>query len=324
MTLVVLTLQKHKDGIWNTRLVDRLERLDHIVHIVTLESTMHTISNPFPSGTTLLVNRVSDASDLYKAAVSLFECCQILWNIPVWNEAYAMVSNKWCHSSLLERAGLHFPQTWRLHANDLPEVLSQIQQQVRDDSRKSSKSFLFKPNAGGFGAGIVKIDNILSDDLVYQIPETYDDMAVIQEYIPPHENKLYRVWFLLGKVQCAIVRHNRDGVDEFTTGCAAQGMCSVRDAKAAQPILTAYSIPQDVQKEIETQLLPLICHAHCGSVEYLISKENKQRYYFDVNLLSSLPLVEAIENASEVWGQEYDPWIELAKAIVNYDPVTSM
>jgi hypothetical protein len=299
MTLVLLTLQEHESGIWNTLLIDRLQQLNHPTCTVTLESTLTSISNPFPEGTAVVVNRVSDAADLYKAAVALLECCESLWNIKVWNAAYAMISNKWCHSAIFEQAGLGTPATWRLYRQTLPQDVT-------------SFPLLYKPNAGGFGAGILKMDRPQAN-----LPKTHDDMAVLQEYITPRANQLFRVWFLLGKVQCGLIRQNVDGVDEFTTGCAAKGMCSMADRNTKQPTLLAYDVPDDVRHEIESQLLPLLPLAHCGSVEYLCDDEGS-RFYFDLNLLSTLPIVDTVENAAEVWGTSYDPWMQLATGIVQF------
>lgn len=81
--------------------------------------------------------------------------------------------------------------------------------------------------------------------------------------------------------------------------------------------MIAYKIPTEVLKEIETKLLPLLPAAHCGSVEYLYNRD-AHRLYFDINLLSTLPLVETVENVKEVWGASYDPWTELAQSIVEF------
>ena len=298
--LVLLTLQEHESGVWNTLLIGCMQQLNQSVVVVTLESTLTCISNPFPNGTKVVINRVSDASDLYKATVALLECCQSLWGIKVWNAAYAMISNKWCHSAMLERAGLGTPTTWRTH-----------RQEPRHDIA-GSFPLLFKPNAGGFGAGIV-----MFDESPAILPKTNDDMAVLQEYMKPHGNQLYRVWFLRGKVQCGIIRQNFDGVDEFTTGCAAKGACTMNDRDAPQPTLLAYCVPDDVCHEIDSNLLPLMPLAHCGSVEYLCDDEGR-RFYFDINLLSTLPIIDVIENATDVWGELYNPWMELASAIVQF------
>lgn len=311
MAVVLLTLEAHQLGIWNTLLINRLEALSQRVVVVTLESTLTSISNPFPSDATLVVNRVSDATALYKATVAILKCCEKVWKIRVWNgsDAYGLLANKWCHSTLLEQAELASPPTQRVHLDG-------------DDSSlaASFSPILFKPNAGGFGAGIIKArdaQELKSSLLLGRELETNDSMAVLQQYVEPYENRLYRVWFLRGKVQCGLIRQNYDGVDEFTTGCAAKGVCSIQESKKKHPTLIAYNIPNDVREEIEVKLLPLLPDAHCGSIEYLCNKDG-HRLFFDINLLSTLPLLETVENVNEVWGAFYDPWNELAQSIVEF------
>jgi predicted transcriptional regulator len=52
--------------------------------------------------------------------------------------------------------------------------------------------------------------------------------------------------------------------------------------------------------------------------------DNDQRLYFDLNLLSTLPImtddieVGAVSDDDLVWNHGYDPWLELAKAIWDF------
>mmetsp|Transcript_24591 Transcript_24591/g.37944 ORF Transcript_24591/g.37944 Transcript_24591/m.37944 type:complete len:179 (+) Transcript_24591:2-538(+) len=161
----------------------------------------------------------------------------------------------------------------------------------------------FKPNAGGFGNGIVRYNN--KEEFPKELPTTNDQMAVLQSYVAPKQ--LYRVWFLRGKIQCAVVRHSEGAL----AACAASATSS----------LQAHQLSSVVKEEIEGKLLPLIPDAHCGSIEYLTDHSQQKddvRYYFDVNLLSTLPLVETVSNAAQVWGPNYDPWMELANAILDF------
>lgn len=164
-------------------------------------------------------------------------------------------------------------------------------------------SVLVKPNAGGFGAGITKMKSVPDE-----LPVFEDGITLVQSYIPPKSGKLYRVWFLEGRVQCAVERILEDDSDEFTGACAAP-TCSIRP-----PSLEAFAVPSVVRHEIEDQLLPLLPDARCGSVEYLCS-ETGERFYFDLNLLSTLPI--RVSNLQGVWGDGYNPWKELAQTIMN-------
>lgn len=314
--LMILTLERHCDGIWITRLVDSLSLLllreenrslpFCKVQVVTLESLLQ---NPFCPPALFenwigVVNRVSDAAPpvLYKACLAVLHAA-VACNIKVWNgpNAYATCGNKWCHHVLFQQARLSSPETHAvlLGSNSYPEELSFPQ--------------LIKPNAGGFGAGMVRVEN--KQELMEQLDRVnYEDgMALFQSYVSPRNRENYRVWFLLGKVQCGVARRIGEAQNEFTSACAS-GVCTRKQQQGLAPQFSSWSVPPGVVKEIEKQLLPLLPDAHSGSVEFLHDKDG-QRLYFDLNLLSTLP-TNNIDNTAERWPPEYDPWKELASAIV--------
>ena len=292
------------------------------------------------------------------------------------------------------------------------------------DDTNNTMELLIKPNSGGFGAGIQRLSfavpSIASSSSssssssciqTVSIPVTAaassslntDKTLLIQQYEPPHEGWIYRVWFLNGTIQCAIQRrirkdvHHDDNTAEFTAGCAAGATvgstcrhnipissssssgstnnCSsissteanntnntpttiAADRKHATAVPNhhqhvPWKVPDDVRHEIEDQLLPLLPDAHCGSIEFLYAQEEEEevgttpdpcrsprlrRLYFDLNLLSTLPIIEDDDNNNNnkddstltdnavdrdntnptmtmVWPKKYDPWLELAQCI---------
>lgn len=319
-TLVLLTLKRHEEGIWIRRLVRELKQILHpvdskpradvIVKVSVLEEWMGqgwlvSHENPF-HGIVGIVNRVSDAAEpfLFKA------CCAILqgadsMGVPVFNgpTSYSLCASKWCQHLLFQRAGLKSPPTRSLF--NTTETPASIQHTPGSfpTNVEGKASILVKPNSGGFGVGIAK-----EKKLPEKFPVFEDGITLIQQYIPPKDRELFRVWFLTGKVQCGIIRTlgHADDDSEFTGACAG-GTCSIQ-----APDMRACSIPLDVRQEIETKLLPLIPDAHCGSIEFLYSMSS-ERMYFDLNLLSTLPL--RVEDPDGVWGENYNPWKELAEAI---------
>jgi hypothetical protein len=202
---------------------------------------------------------------------------------------------------------------------------------------------LIKPNSGGFGHGIRLIDDekdiqSYAQDLFTKNTDTTskvdiisdDQMVVYQPYIVPYQRQIYRVWFLLGRVQCGVVRKvdrnttTTTTAAEFTTGCAAAGVCSqtnnnIKSTTTHDDNLNVYleefDIPSDTVFDIEKKLLPLLQDAHCGSTEFLVNN-NETRNYFDLNLLSTLPLSESVSYRKKVWHKTFNPWNELAKAIL--------
>lgn len=312
--IVVLTLKKHEDGAWITKLVNCLESIlnlynkqhDTIIEIRALETWMSQgwiISSPCFENISAIVNRVSDAASppLFKATLAILQSAQSL-GIPIVNgpKAYAMCGNKWCHHVLFSQAGIKSPSTlmfWSEEGNK--NRIESIQEQIKLMNLGDGCTLLAKPNAGGFGAGIMPLTKPSED-----IPSFEDCITILQKYEQPRDNKLYRVWFLDNKIQCAVERDVQDDESQFTTGCS--GSCSIQRPKA-------WTVPADVANEIEQQLLPLLTDAHCGSVEFLYTQEGT-RLYFDLNLLSTLPI-----NArnDDVWDSEYDPWMEQARVVWN-------
>ena len=442
--LIILTLKKHKDGIWIHKLVQALEETklqrcrdggggasatttttttttievqvleDWLGEGFVVSSSSSTSSSPT---TTLIfhnvigiVNRVSDAASpsLFKACCAILQTAQLLHNIPVVNgpTSYQLCANKWCHHILFQKANLSSPTTMTFFAKQKSDSgdedeESEKTKEVRNEnicktfiinssdendenettSLVPNYDLLIKPNAGGFGAGIRRLKGSRSDttidDLKFldDLPTNYEDsMYLLQKYEQPYNNKLYRIWFLQGKIQCAIERSiisddNEDDDTQFTNGCAAGGggTCSIirpsnqqgqKQGRPSRPSplsssqliekMKPWKVPVGVQEEIENQLLPLLKDAHCGSVEFLYNssssssspsnkndnqesssshrddhqdEKNKKRLYFDLNLLSTLPIVENLydddDNNNDVWGKNYDPWSELAETVWN-------
>jgi hypothetical protein len=310
-TVILLTSEEHKDGVWITRLLHALSPQVETTSVVTLESLLQNFdpSAPlFPPSCSLIVNRVSDAAPphLQKACVAVLQVAVSLQNMQVWNGpvSYGLCTNKWCHHVLFSKAGLSCPFT-RAVLEPMATTLQVAIQNV-GDSTSSDDALLLKPNAGGFGAGVQRIEGASLNQDVEEHASSYSDhMALIQEYV--ESDLQYRVWFLRGKVQCGIVKTREQ--DDFASACVAN-TCT------RQPTARAIAIPDDVRNELEQGLLPLLPDAHAGSVEFLHDKAGR-RLYFDLNLLSTLPLVERVQDAKSVWGKDFDPWKEMATAILD-------
>ena len=387
MVVVLLTLQRHQHGVWITRLVDDLQSLGKETNVLCLEDWLaeeqqrHEQRRQAPPYDLweVVVNRVSDAAEpaLVKACLGLLQVCQHVYKIPVWNgpAAYSLCTNKWSHHVLFDAAGLSTPTTVRVFRQDdfdttdlvngLSTPSNKTDRGTNHDQDKQKEAqclhqlrfpLLIKPNAGGFGAGIVKVES--AADLSNQLSFGPDGVCLLQDYVHPHDNELFRVWFLNGRVQCGVVRKQHDPA-VFTVGCAGSDQCAFRPKEVLNSTTTTttttttvnpnsigttthveqtpYDIPKDVRREIEGQLLPLLPDAHCGSVEFLYDTDGvgavdehsngqqttemgsgRERLYFDLNLLSTLPLVK---NDGNVWSDNFDPWMELAQAISSFADV---
>ena len=431
--LIVLTLKKHVDGIWITKLVDRLkESVPPSSSFQPVEIGIRALEDWLAEGWIVsdnaeddnnrhgiigIVNRVSDAASpaLFKACCAILATAEQSFKIPVWNgsTAYSLCGNKWRHHLLFRQAKLSAPTTMvyytghTLGGGDLEEQTIDIDTKIFRQNVSGRIDVLVKPNAGGFGAGIKKISLLLpppSSSAVRKtskisIPSSFEDgMALVQQYETPRDGKIYRVWFLNGKVQCAVERNvkgeedtEEDGISsltEFTSGCAGGNSCkrsgSIPQKNAiasssnsnnnneiplnnnnhhtvaplsftttpSNNTMLPWKIPEEVRREIEDQLLPLLADAHCGSVEFLYSsptipkttstmsncgngdnevmretskhnepfnesvirpRDRQRRLYFDLNLLSTLPSIDNMDSIRD----------EVAGAVVwprNFDP----
>lgn len=316
--IALLTLDSHKEGQWIMKLQTALRGLSE-VRIVTVESILDDpdigqLNMSLLKDVTVLVNRVSDAAEphLCKACLAMMQQAQ-LQGLKIVNgpQAYSLCSNKWCHHVLFDAAGLQCPRTVRVRTpiGDRQRIANLMDSHFA----ASTQDFLFKPNSGGFGSGIQKFSR--SNYSKIPLPEYSDGLGLLQAYIQPSDGRIYRIWFLLGKVQCAVTRIVAgDGESELTSGCASS--CSVGSKLSALPF-QACRIPAPVIFDLEQRLLPLLPDAHAGSVEYLVDSSG-QRLYFDLNLLSTLPDLNYVDDTAGVWVSGYCPWKELASAILEF------
>ncbi|KAL7521021.1 LOW QUALITY PROTEIN: hypothetical protein ACHAWX_005716 [Stephanocyclus meneghinianus] len=315
--IVILTLKKHEDGVWVQRLVHCLELIATEenqdgkalkVEVRALETWMERDgSSRHPTASITLLPSVSDAArpSLFKATLAVLGAAQS-FGIPIVNgpQTYALCGNKWCHHILFSRANLKSPSTLTFWNEDgaNKNTMECIQERIKPMNLDDGYTLLAKPNSGGFGTGIKRLTIPLQKN---DVPAFEDCITLLQKYEQPRGNKLYRVWFLRGKVQCAVERELQDDENQFTN--AGSGNCSL------QRLPRAWRVPVDVKDELEGRLLPLLTDAYCGSVEFLYSKEDSSRLYFDLNLLSTLPI--NVLNEEGVWDPSYDPWMEQAAAV---------
>ena len=358
--VVLLTRQCHEDSVWITRLVEALRAVGRAVSCVTVEDLLaarseeedpiHALLCRVQEG--VLVNRVSDAADpiTVQFTTSLLQAAR-LWGVPVFNGpiSYSLCVSKWCHHVVLNRAGLTFPET-RLVTID---ALFRMTDTAALVQRLPPFPLLLKPNAGGFGHGIQRVESFqeLQDVVVatrassttWKNGETTttgtEPPVLLQAYIEPQDQLIYRVWFLQGRVQCAVTRtvptatslvnHGTTAVsfhNEFSSGCVGGNigrypLVTVVDPPdtATTTVFRAWKVPAEVSDEVE-RIVQVLQDAQAGSVEFLYGRDDGKRYYFDVNLLSTLP--DATINHDQVWPTNYDPWAELAAAIIEIDDQT--
>jgi hypothetical protein len=299
----ILTLQKHRNGSWLTQLVERL-RTQTATEIVDIDTVSLDPADRLPWS--VLVNRVSDAapSHLVKATLAIMKIAE-LQGIPVINgpDCYSIGINKMCHHAALAKVGLRTPRT----------VVCRDVKLLEECCLTHGLRFpiLLKPNAGGFGAGIIRLDDLPALraavlDGSARVGE--DGVVLLQEYIQPASGKVYRVWTLGSQVQCAV--EAKSSLDEVLL----RGICMCNVTKLPdQTSVTPWEPPAAVASAV-VQVMEQ-SGADCGSVELLWPQEKEkfgaEPYYFDVNMLSTLPSDEELLLPAKL-----NPWDELAQYIL--------
>ena len=331
----VLTREAHKDGTWVTSLVKAIQSKlskQFSVEIVSVERAdqCDAVLMP-PNGKPqcdLLVNRVSDAAPpatvkKTAAILALFE----LHGLPVINghKCFSVGTSKWLHHQVLESAGCNVPRSVAISRLDGDTERFRITLRSATCALMGlgcKWPLLLKPNSGGFGEGIESISSVeelekWADKESLDGSTATDGITVLQECLTARENKFYRVWFVGGKICAAVAVERPAGVAEgalFTGGCV--GSCSLKDRLAA-PVFTAWDPPAEVQERVVKAAE--IAKADCGSVELLYDSHTGRAFYFDLNMVSTLPELKSanpVRDPENLWGSSYDFYSELADYII--------
>ena len=259
----------------------------------------------------VVVNRTSPSSHRRGHDNVLFYAEPLLayWQglgIPVINPvaAWRFEKSKALQIDLFERLGVRYPRTIVLnHREQIAKVIGRLRFPV-----------LLKPNIGGSGAGIVRFDSPAALEAAPALHFGPDGTALLQEHVEPAGNAIVRVEVLDGEALYAIriVR----AAESFNL-CPADlcqlpaqatdvslGACSVSPTPGLA--VTRYDAPAAC---VETaQRLTRAASIDVGGVEYLVSAEDGEAYFYDVNATSNF-----VANALEVLG--FDPFVRFADYI---------
>jgi glutathione synthase/RimK-type ligase-like ATP-grasp enzyme len=307
-------LDEHPD--WSRRLLDELDRrglswekIDHSIHAFDPRDRRARHS--------VIVNRTSPSSHTRGHKGVLFYAEALLAHyeslgVPVVNPvaAYRFEKSKALQLGLFERVGARYPRSVVVnHPIQALAVLDRLRLPV-----------VVKPNVGGSGAGIVRVDSKGElESALDRLDLGPDGTALVQEYLEPVDGAIVRVEVLDGKYLYAI-RIERDRRAGFNL-CPAD-ICQVPD-DAAAPRAEIGACPAsgsggltvrrfDAPAEaIETVIrLARAASIDVGGVEYLVSQADGRIYYYDVNSTSNF-----VANAETVLG--FDPTARFADFIVS-------
>jgi biotin carboxylase len=211
------------------------------------------------------------------------------------SRAFALETSKARQLRLFDSLGLRFPKTRLVNCAD--EMLAAALQ--------IGFPLLVKPNIGGRGAGIVRLNSV--EQLEAAIDKAslsfgIDQTALVQEFIPARNGHITRVETLGGKFLYAI--------DIFTSGqnfnlCPAE-ICQVQsvsafledqvgDAPTAGLKVKACTPPHSAIDAVEK--IAAVGGIDVGGVEYMVDDRDGRAVFYDINSLSNF-----VANAPRIIG----------------------
>jgi hypothetical protein len=209
--------------------------------------------------------------------------------VPVVNglAAFTVETSKALQLSIIRRLGLRAPRT---RVVNHPRALLAAADAL-------AFPLVVKPNIGGSGAGIARFDSRAELEAAVEserITPSLDGILLLQEFHPPIGNSIVRVETLEGRYLYGIRVHIGEGAG-FDL-CPAD-IC--RDAKGDS--LTSAACPAGAEKlglrveaftpsaeiRVEVERIARASRLDVGGIEYLESRRDGWRYYYDVNALSN-------------------------------------
>ena len=306
-------LDEHPE--WSRRLLDELtrrglswEKIDHSSHAFDPRDRRPRHS--------VIVNRTSPSSHTRGHRGVLFYAEALLAHyealgIPVINPvaAYRYEKSKALQLELLERVGARYPRS--VVVNHPIQALAAL-----DELRSP---VVVKPNVGGSGAGIVRIDSKAALEAgLDRLDLGPDGTALVQEYLEPVDNAIVRVEVLGGEYLYAIriVRETEAGFNlcpadicqtPATAGAPTASLAACPVAPATGLTVTRFDAPVEAIETVKR--IARAGSIDVGGVEYLVSKADGRIYYYDVNSTSNF-----VANAETVVG--FDPTARFADFIL--------
>lgn len=210
--------------------------------------------------------------------------------------SYEAGTSKALQMSMFKKLGLNTPQSRVIHDPG----------QAVGAAEGLRYPVLIKPNAGGSGAGIVLFNSPveLSQSVsAGRIDLGIDQVALVQEYLKPKDDCIYRVEVLNGAFLYGI---RLPILQESFNYCPADGCnidrfdyCPLGESSApAGSGIAAFNPPAEIIKQVIAVITE--AGADLGGVEYLINAADEQPYFYDIN-----PLSNFVADAEQVVG--FDP-----------------
>ena len=223
------------------------------------------------------------------------------------HKAFAIEISKAAQLSLLHSLALGCPRSRVINGAEA----------AREAGAQLGFPLLIKPNIGGRGAGIVRIESAAELERVVasgQVALGLDHTAIVQEFIPARGGHINRVETLGGKFLYAM--------KVFTTGedynlCPAEicqteragsaGATCLADGPRAGLRIEPFVPSPDVIEAVER--IVAAAEIEVGGVEYLIDERDGRVLFYDINALSNF-----VADAPRLLG--FDPHARLVDYLI--------
>jgi biotin carboxylase len=273
-----------------------------------LDASCHSYDAIAPVRYRLLFNRMSASAYLRGHAQAIFFTRDFLacvesagTRVINGSEAFSYEISKAAQLSLLNSLGIPFPRS---------RVVNCVEQ-LKQHSESIGFPLIVKPNIGGRGAGIVRVESATELDRAIdagQIDLGIDSTALIQEFIPARNGHINRVETLDGKFLYAMKIFTSD--ENFNL-CPAE-ICDIERAKEGAVCLAdgpkpglkvePYQPPEQIIDAVERVVAS--AGIDVGGVEYIIDSRDGRPLFYDINALSNF-----VADAPRILG--FDPHARL-------------
>ena len=202
-------------------------------------------------------------------------------------QSYEVGTSKALQMNIFKKLGLNSPKSRVIHRAG----------QAVDAAEGFQFPILIKPNAGGSGAGIALFKT--REELAKSVDDGkvdlgIDQVALVQEYLQPKDDCIYRVEILdnafLYGIRLPIFQESfnycpADGCNIERFDYCPVGESSGEAETQGDSGITAFEPAPEVIEKLKRVIAA--SGADLGGVEYLINAADDQRYFYDINPLSN-------------------------------------
>ena len=259
---------------------------------VKIDAVSHSYDVSAPGNDyALLFNRMSASAYLREHTQGIFFTRNFLEHLETsgtrvinGSVAFGYEISKAAQLTLLRSLGVLFPRSRVVNSPD----------QLARNANDIGFPIIIKPNIGGRGAGIIRINSARELNQAIeggQIGLGIDHTALVQEFISPRDGHITRVETLGGKFLYAIkVSANGENfnlcpAEICDLGRTAENAACLADGPKAGLKIEPYQPPPEVVSTVER--IVACAEMDVGGIEYIIDARDGRLLYYDINALSN-------------------------------------